>query len=324
MHQQYGDVVRIGADRLSYTNPQAWKDIFGHRAGGRKENGKDSRFIMPEHNGEYHMLTTKNVEEHARLRKIFSNAFSDKALKLQEPLIQRHVDKLLDIFTKITEGGQDAPFNIVKLFNCITFDIMGDLTFGESLGMLDTGEYTPWVKSMFLSIRYRMYFRLSLEYPMLGRLMTMLAPSGFREDALNHFQYSAERVDRRLKKGSDHKPDIWSLVLNKGEEQISVPKMHANASLFMVAGTETTATLLSGLTFYLLKNPDKMRKVVKEVRGLTKDQLSLEYLPRLPYLNACFEEAFRLFPPVPVGLPRETPKGGNAICGEWVPERVRV
>jgi len=90
----------------------------------------------------------------------------------------------------------------------------------------------------------------------------------------------------------------------------------------MVAGTETTATLLSGLTYYLLKHPDKLQKVTDEVRALTEEELTLEQLPRLSYLNACFEEGLRVYPPVPVGLPRVVPKEGTSICGEWIPGKV--
>lgn len=32
----------------------------------------------------------------------------------------------------------------------------------------------------------------------------------------------------------------------------------------------------------------------------------------------------RLYPPVPTGLPRQVPKGGARICGEYVPEDVTV
>ncbi|KAL1633438.1 hypothetical protein SLS58_011069 [Diplodia intermedia] len=90
----------------------------------------------------------------------------------------------------------------------------------------------------------------------------------------------------------------------------------------MIAGSETTATLLSGLTFYLLRNPATMRKVAEEVGAVgEEDGLSLERSPRLPYLNACVEEGLRMYPPVPIGLLREVSEGGNAVCGEWVLER---
>ena len=40
---------------------------------------------------------------------------------------------------------------------------------------------------------------------------------------------------------------------------------------------------------------------------------------QLPYLNAVIEEALRLYPPVPVALPRLTPPAGATICGYHIP-----
>ncbi|KAK0640198.1 NAD-dependent protein deacetylase hst2-1 [Lasiodiplodia hormozganensis] len=323
-HEKYGEVVRLGPDRLSYTNPQALKDIYGHRSGGRQENGKDKRFYSRDINNECHVLNTEDVKEHGALRRIFSNAFSDRALKLQEPLIKRYVDQLVDLMRRTTKENGDAKLDMVKLYNCTTFDIMGDLTFGEPLGLLEQSEYTPWVRAVFGSIKAQHLARIMMEYPVLGKLAVLFTPKGLDEQVRVHFQHSADRVDRRLAKSDDGKPDIWGLVLDKGKDLISLGQMHANSSLFMIAGTETTATLLSGLTWYLLKNPDKLKKAVEEVRSRSEEDLSLEELPRLPYLNACFEEGLRVYPPVPIGLPRETPEGGNMICGEWVPGKTRV
>lgn len=91
----------------------------------------------------------------------------------------------------------------------------------------------------------------------------------------------------------------------------------------MVGGSETTATLLSGLTYLFLTNPDKMAKAIAEVRALPKDGLTFNGVVRLSYLQACLEETLRLYPPVPVAMPRETVLGGSAVLGEWLPERAR-
>ncbi|KAL6169386.1 hypothetical protein ACJQWK_04413 [Exserohilum turcicum] len=214
---------------------------------------------------------------------------------------------------------------MVKLLNFTTFDIMGDLTFGETLGMLDTGEYTPWVRAVFQGIKAGVLLRIPMFYPALAALIKILLPPSIKGKQMEHFMHSAERVDKRLAKGPDiGKSDIWKLVLENPKMQLPLPKMHANASIFMIAGTETTATLLSGLLYLLLTNPDKMKKVVTELRALPKEDLSLEILPRLEYLNVCFEEALRYYPPVPSALPRVVPKGGAEICGEWVLEGTRV
>lgn len=323
MHSRYGEVVRLGPSRLSYINPQAWKDIYGPRTSGKSENPKDTGFFPPETNGEYSMLAIPDPETHGRVRRIFSNAFSDKALKLQEPLIKKYVDQLIENMQRAVAGGA-VPLDLEKMYNFTTFDIMGDLTFGEPLGLLQQSKYTPWVEAVFGRLRSLTVLIAIMNYPLARYIGGWLIPSKIVEEERVHFEQSALRVNRRLEKDTgENKPDIWSLVLEKGTEHLTLAKMHANASLFMVAGTETTATILSGLTFYLLKNPDKLKKLVDELRVLREDELTLEVLPRLPYLNACFQEGLRVYPSVPNGFPREIAPGGNVVCGEWLPAKVR-
>jgi len=94
----------------------------------------------------------------------------------------------------------------------------------------------------------------------------------------------------------------------------------------MIAGTETTATLLSGLVYLLLRNPGPMRQLTDEIRESfnSPEEMTLGSLARLKYLHACLEEALRLYPPIPTGLQRRTPPGGTAICGKYVPENTIV
>jgi cytochrome P450 len=94
----------------------------------------------------------------------------------------------------------------------------------------------------------------------------------------------------------------------------------------MIAGTETTATALAGVTYYLLQSPSCLARLTSEIRSefSSMDDITFEQLARLPYLHAVLQEGLRLYPPVPVTLPRITPQGGIAIAGEWVPGGVTV
>ncbi|KAJ4286680.1 Sir2 histone deacetylase Hst2 [Kalmusia sp. IMI 367209] len=324
MHSCYGEVVRLGPNRLSYINPQAWKDIYGHRTSGKHENPKDTGFFPPESNGEFSLLSIPDAQTHGRIRRVFSNAFSDKALKLQEPLIKKYVDQLIENMRRAVDV-EAVPLDLEKIYNFATFDIMGDLTFGEPLGLLQQSKYTPWVEAVFGRLRSLTVTIAIMNYPLARYMGRWFMPNGMKEEEQRHFEHSAHRVNKRLEKDTgEKKPDIWSLILEKGTEHLTLAKMHANAALFMVAGTETTATILSGLTFYLLTNPEKMKKLVDEVRALSEDELTLEILPRLPYLNACFQEGLRVYPSVPNGFPREIAPGGNVICGEMLPAKTSV
>lgn len=327
LHAQYGEVVRVAPNTLSYINPQAWKDIYGHRSGGRKPNLKDANLVTARDvNGVTSVFSEPDENKHGRIRKIFSNAFSDKALREQQALLTRYVNQLADNIHRDLATDPSREFDAVKLYNFTTFDIMGDLTFGEPLGLLENGSYTDWVRNVFQGLKMVALFQFMFEYPLLAWLFRNLAPPAVRKASETHHQHSAERVDRRLKLGRDQ-PDIWNLVLSQPEgRRMAVEEMHANADLFMLAGTETTATLLSGLTYFLLKNPDKMRKLVDEIRTSfrSEDELTVDGLAKLKYMAICLQEALRCYPPAPVTPPRITPPEGNSICGEWVPGNTRV
>jgi cytochrome P450 len=100
--------------------------------------------------------------------------------------------------------------------------------------------------------------------------------------------------------------------------------IESHAGLLIVAGSETTATLLSGCTFLLLSNPNTLDKLTKEVRSTFKEEseITIASAGQLEYMLACLDEALRCYPPVPIGNPRVVPKGGRVLCGRYVPEDV--
>lgn len=105
---------------------------------------------------------------------------------------------------------------------------------------------------------------------------------------------------------------------------MSFAELLSNASIFVLAGSETSATTLAGELYYLTKNPTKLDKLCREVRGAFEREgdITLMNLNRLEYMSACLQETMRLYPPVPNGLPRIVPEGGREICGHFVPEDV--
>ncbi|KAB2573753.1 Cytochrome P450 monooxygenase rdc4 [Lasiodiplodia theobromae] len=321
LHRRYGAVVRLSPLRLSYIDAQAWKDIYGHRTGGRKATVKDPKFYNKPVNGVNSLVTEPDDDEHGRVRKIFSNAFSHRALIEQEAQIRTYVDLLIaKTRENIANGGSGKEFDLVKLYNFTTFDIMADLTFGEPLHQLESSQYSPWVSAIFGGFKAGDMARITQEYPVLRYVYRTLVPKRLLEMRKQHFQHAVDRVERRLAAPPAGKADIWELVLRDGGK-LDADKMHSNAALFMLAGTETTATLLSGLTWYLLRNPEKMKKLVGEIRGAfaSEEEMNLVNLQQLKYLDACVQEGLRLYPPVPIGGPRQTPEGGAVICGKWVP-----
>lgn len=328
LHERYGTVVRIAPDEVSFINPDAWKDIYGHGSKGTLGGMPHKPFhrFAKTINGATSLIMAKD-NDHTRMRRLFNPAFSDRALKQQEPLFMKYVNLLAD---KLREGIADDPnhkFDMVKMYNFTTFDVMGDLTFGEPLQMLSQARYDPWVTAIFAGIKMGTRLGVMAYYPFVEKAFKALIPQStiVKKRYANH-NFSKERVTKRLEKGREHEGvDIWDLVLNKSEEKgLSRAEMDNNAGLFMIAGTETTATLVSGLTMLLLEHPQAMEKLTTEIRGAfaTPEDMSIEKCAGLPYLNACIKEALRLYPPVVTGRPRVTPAGGSTVCGQYIPPGV--
>lgn len=166
--------------------------------------------------------------------------------------------------------------------------------------------------------------------PLATAIIQTLLGKTLEKKKLEHFNHSTTRVTKRLEKGRESEGvDLWSLVLSqeeKGKAGLTRAQMDSNAGLFMIAGTETTATLLDGLTYLLLTNPESMKKLVSEIRGsfASSDEISIDAIAGLPYLNACIKEALRRYPPVPIGLPHLTAREGSTICGHFVPPNVSL
>ncbi|CAH0052407.1 unnamed protein product [Clonostachys solani] len=319
LHDQYGPVIRFGPTDVSYTTAQAWSDIHGP-----KVTEKAQEFSVQPINGVPSMLTT-NTENHTRVRRLFSPAFSERALKQQEPLFRKYASLLIHKIAEVGDEGK-KPVEFTQLLNFTTFDVMAELCFGENLNLLAKNEYSPWVRSIFESLKMLPIASMINYYPILNALFTRFEPKSVTQQRVTHCKHSEERVNRRLKVGSE-KPDIWNLVLSADEGKgLTLEEMHSNSELFMLAGSETTATLLGGCLYNLLMSPEKMKTLREELddRIKTEDDITFERTAEMKYLNACLKEALRIYPPVPIGSPRVVPKGGQQVMGKWIPADTRV
>ena len=101
----------------------------------------------------------------------------------------------------------------------------------------------------------------------------------------------------------------------------------ANSRILLTAGSETTATLLSGATYYLLQNHDVLHRVQSELRTVfaKEEEITLRSVSTpssLPYLEAVIQESFRCYPSIPATLPRRTGPEGAVVDGKFVPGNV--
>ncbi|KAF2691455.1 cytochrome P450 [Lentithecium fluviatile CBS 122367] len=324
IHDAYGPIVRVSPNELSFNTPQAWDDIYGLRP-GKVNLSKD-----PIHVGAVDpvpgvsTISMSDNETHYRQRRALSHGFSQQALWGQEEIVQGFVTKLLNNIQGFVD--QKRTFNIVDWFNFMTFDIIGDLAFGESFGCLDRGDFHFWITLIFRAVQAGAIEtatrRVATPGSPLQRYLMKWIPNEMRTQRKEHLAYSREKVLKRLlDTNSDRKDFVHYIVRQSKKIDLSQDEIIVNGALFIVAGSETTAMTLSSMTNFLIAHPDKFSKLKEEVRDsfTCEEDITVERATSLEYLNACIEESLRMLPPAPIGFLRSVPPGGDTIDGQFLP-----
>ena len=152
-------------------------------------------------------------------------------------------------------------------------------------------------------------------------------PTSIKKMRQDHFDQIGDKVQRRLN-WEVERPDLMSYVIehNNDKDGMTLGEIQATFMIPTTAGSETTATALSGILNYLVtdSNMGVMSTLLSELREAftSEGEVKLDRLNNLPYINAVINEGLRLCPPVPFMLPRIVPEGGDTICGMWLPAGV--
>lgn len=311
-HQKYGSVVRYAPDAMSFTTSQAWKTIYGP-AHGQFPKFFTNQLLEPQSN-----ILSADDANHARIRRGVAHAFSPRSLAEQEPLVHSYVDLLVQKLSDVAESRMPAEMG--RWFHIASFDIIADLTFGESLGGLENNNLHHVVTSVLLFIeRGKKLFVLDDLLGPLARLVRPVVAPGVAEGFLSQLNFTRTAVGKRLENESDvsHKDFMSGLLRGRDEKAItSTEELITNANTLFVAGSDTTATLLTACTFYLLATPHAHQRAVEEVRNAFESAADINFTnatARLPYMLAVLNETARLYPPVATMLERSVPQTGEPI-----------
>ncbi|KAJ3550039.1 hypothetical protein NM208_g207 [Fusarium decemcellulare] len=320
LHNQYGDVVRVAPNELAFFDEKTWKDIMGHRTQGRSEFAKPLFFYNPT-NGPTNIVSSTGPE-HAMLRRQLAPGFSEKSLRSQQPIIMRYIDLLM---LRLHERCKYGNVDLMSWYNFTTFDIIGDLTFGESFQCLEKSDYNPWVRNIFALVKVNCVMQQCAHFPWLRKLLANILSSPVaRSQQSCHRESTRHKLLRRIELGKNQeRPDLIEGLLKKKDEwNISTSYITKNAGVLIVAGSESSATGLSGITYLLAKNPESLRKLTEEIRSSFDSEEEIDFVSvnKLTYLMACVDEGMRMYPPVPCGFPRIAPNEGATVSGHFVPK----
>lgn len=346
-------VVRIGPNSLSFNDPAAIKDIYGHGTTCIKD-----RFYTELAGTHRHLADVVDKPEHARKRKTLSSAYAIKNLETWEYKVADMTQKLINAFdalcTQPLEAGQipspeDLTVDYRKWTNLFTISAIANIGLSEDIGFLVRGD-DEIVSERMDGTKKNVSFRECLgatawattnlvwayDWYKLLVAATKVISSTYREKWRLNKDWDGivlNRVTTRLKRyqaGEKLDDFFTSLMEDKAgnPNNLEFGELVAEISIMMNAGSDTTAVAISNTMWLLLSNPGCMAKLRAEVDAALDDDeekddvvvvAPYDKVRHLPYLRACIDESLRILPPATFGLPRRTPPEGTYIMGEWVP-----
>lgn len=311
VHKKYGEVVRISPNELSFATIESYNDIYGHASKGQQQFLKAPSY---DHGTTPHIVGIRDPEEHRKTRKALSPAFSAKSLRDQENIIVEYADMFVGQLKKLGAGPEGI--DVTEAIAWVTFDIIGELAFGESFDAVKSGTTHPWVSTIIDNIRDFDIVQILRQLPLGMLLLPFLIPIGkIKQHYELHQELNKEKTLKRIQSNDKiTREDFFKHIIKNND--FSQSAIEANAEILIIAGSETTATTLTGLMYYLSQNPHCLKRLQDEVRSAfaKKEDITADATTRLPYLNAVINETLRIYPPVPFGLKRESP---GAFVGKY-------
>ncbi|KAI6867140.1 cytochrome P450 [Hortaea werneckii] len=247
-------------------------------------------------------------------------------------LEERHVQNLLAVLKPGADGWTDET-NIQTLFFRLTIDSATEFLFGESVnsqinevaGAPETGKRDEVLFSRhFDSAQRHMSQRFRL-----GDMWWTYNPKEYKNDNKIVKEFVDHYVDLALKKGltqekkaeEGHTKEKYVFLEALAEQTRDPVELNAQMLNILLAGRDTTASLLSWLFHQLLRNPEiftKLRQAVVDTFGTYDDpqEITFATLKGCQYLQYCLNETLRLWTVVPgnarrTNKPTTLPRGGG-------------
>jgi len=230
-------------------------------------------------------LFLQDGEEHKRNRKLLMPSFHKEALNNYFDTMKSIIESYLSKWEKLDDF---AWFTELKQ---MTFEIASVLLLGgkreENVAYLSGlfNDLTLGLFSLPINIKGTKYYRALKA----------------RDLLLTHLEQEI------IKRKNNPRNDALGLLIQTRDEEgkgLTIEEIKVQALLMLFAGHETTTSMLTSFCMALSQHPDVLNKARQEQNNLANqgEELSINQLRNMPYLEQVLKEVERLYPPVGGGF----------------------
>lgn len=285
--------------------------------------------MTPPPNGADSLFTAVG-NNHRRIRGAFVNAFSDKALREQASIVEEYAGQFTDrLRNELLPSGHGHVLDIQQFFGYAMFDIVSDLTWGESPGALRTFGDQDWYQRFFLHAQFSTVRNSLARFWPLDHILHYFFLRVTAKQRQANTTLTNKRIDRRLAAGhmrSDFMTPLIGKISEDGSSKGTITRAEVltNGLAVVIANSQLSTIAVTSAVYFLLQQQQPsthLQHLVEEVRSRfqTESDISVAATASLPYLDAVIYETLRLHHPTPGSMPRITPRDGIIVDGLFLP-----
>ncbi|KAF8843964.1 cytochrome P450 [Paxillus ammoniavirescens] len=330
LHGRYGSIVRIGPNELSVIDKDLLPFILGTHgmSKGPLFEGRRMTPISDKDVEAFTLISSRDPQRHAILRKAWNKAFANSPLRDYEELMLLRARQLIEILHRTCKDqGGVGRVDIATWIGYFSFDFMGDMAFGGGFELMSDGDSEQLLQNMSKALYYP---ALCQHVPWFARILRNLPYLGTPMSAFGSF--GVQRAKIRYSQELKRKDLFYHLIeaYHADSQESPFPLIVSNSLLAIIAGSDTTASVLSNVIYYLLVNPTYYTRLREELDATfpptEESPLDTDILPSLSMLGAVINEVLRLQPPVPTSLQRAPTRGtgGKMMGTHYIKEGTQI
>ncbi|KAF2469145.1 cytochrome P450, partial [Lindgomyces ingoldianus] len=295
-------------------------------------------FSFPDHT-HFNLASQEDPKRHSDMWRAVGPGYTMQNVNKTEPFMDECITLLRCQLMVLALRGQPVDFD--KWFTFLSLDVVGQATFSTRLGYLDTGRdvglaiSTVKIVAAYTAImgQFTWLHDLTLGNLLLGKL-------GIQPHV--KMMGICKPIIKARKENPSPRRDMMAELLAmqaKFPDKVKDFDIENAAQLNIAAGAEggfilhcifsilsnqklTTGGVTQAFVYHLLRNPKHLKRLRAEIdeanaKGELSSVAQFTETQKLPFLQACIKETYRMYCPIGVGMPRVVPDGRRTICSKY-------
>lgn len=332
LHKKYGPVVRTAPNEVSFSSPNAAKDIFAVGKGFHKTMFYS--VFPPKHAPD--IFTEVREWKHAQMKRYAVTPYSLAQMQKRSEPIESMIMDLMSHLDRYAVPKQ-RECNLGNLLHYFAFDVLGEVAFSRRFGFLEQEvDIEGSIKNIDDVQWYDGIVGQIPEFDILLRNNPLRPYLPFwKPEPTTMTRIAIEELEKRKQNDGSYDSagiDLLAELLRAHEgnaEKFSVNDVFSIAHGAVFAGSDSTASTMQSFFYHILNEPEVYANIKREIHEAQKSgglSSIVQYAEaqKLEYFQACLKEAMRVRPAVGLGIYRTVPPEGAKIDGQFFPGGTEV